>query len=298
MNSETGRDEDGARRWDHPSEHLRRSRIGALIARGRYDDASAALGVCWPEQTLPRQLRAALARGAPERITAFLEEFRSTPSPHFAIPAADLGIPHRPGLAELVLLLSVDAGNAGVEDGLETVVELAGSHMLDLAIGRVTGTEQAPNSLASARARAVALGEPLLGDALGRGMKRATLTLWADHGNPMIEMLAAGGRAIGDQILGPLSERGEEALTLRRTLRAYLATGGRANPTVRELGIHRNTLRHRLERIEALTECSLSSADDRAELWMALRLVTDADPRPADPEPAAGESARAASPRR
>ena len=148
-------------------------------------------------------------------------------------------------------------------------------HLLDLAIGRATTAEQAPSSLASARARAVALGDPPLG-----GSKQSTLTLWADRGNPMIELLASAGRAIGDEILGPLSEDGDEALTLRRALRAYLATGGRASQTAAELGVHRNTLRNRLERIERLTGCSLASADDRAELWMALRLVTDADPRP------------------
>ena len=255
----------------HRREQDRRSRIGLLVARGRYDDAMAALGVCWPDERLPTQLRALLARGTPERSAVFLEAFRGIDPHGFAFPATALGAPHRPGLADIVLLVGTDS-----EDGLTAVIELAGSHLIDLAIGRATTAEQAPVSIASARARAMALGEPLLG-----GTKRATLTLWADRGNPMIEMLASGGRAIGDEILGPLSERTQEALTLRRTLRAYLATGGRANQTVRELSIHRNTLRHRLGRIERLTGCSLASADDRAELWMALRLVTDSDPRPA-----------------
>jgi purine catabolism regulator len=251
-------------------ERERRSRIGVLIARGRYDDALAALSVCWPEQRLPPQLRALLARGTAERAAAFLEAFHGIEPNGFAFPATALGAPSKPGLADLVLLIGADS-----DDQLSPTIDLAREHLIDLAIGRATTTEQAPVGIASARARAVALGEPLLG-----GLKRDTLTLWADRGNPMIEMLASGGRTIGDEILGPLSERTQEALTLRRTLRAYLATGGRANQTVRELSIHRNTLRHRLGRIEQLTGCSLASADDRAELWMALRLVTDSDPRP------------------
>ena len=287
------RDADGDVQQDpERREHQRRSRIGALIARGHYEDAAAALGVCWPEERMPRQLRAALVRGRPERVEAFLERFRSHEPGHFAIPAVDLGIPHRQGFAELVLLLRVDAGigaesgtepgapsgadsDAGAVQQLASVLELSRDHLLDLAIGRATTAEQAPSSLASARARAVALGDPPLG-----GSKQSTLTLWADRGNPMIELLASAGRAIGDEILGPLSEDGDEALTLRRALRAYLATGGRASQTAAELGVHRNTLRNRLERIERLTGCSLASADDRAELWMALRLVTDAAPRP------------------
>lgn len=251
-------------------EHDRRSRIGVLLARGRSDDAEAALGVCWPEQRLPSQIRALLARGTPERTEAFLAAFRRVEPLGFAFWTQALDAPRKPGLADLILLIgSADEGR------LAPTIGLAREHALDLAIGRPTATGQAPVSVASARARAVALGEPPLG-----GMGRSALILWADRGNPMIEMLTSGGRAIGEEILGPLSERTEEALALRRTLRAYLATGGRANQTVRELAIHRNTLRHRLERIERITGCSLASADDRAELWMALRLVTDADPRP------------------
>lgn len=261
-------------------EQHRRSRIGLLLARGRYDDASAALGVCWPEQQLPPQVRALLARGIPERSAEFLEAFRSIVPHGFAFPATAIGAPHHPGLADLILIIDVET-----DDDLTPTIELAREHLVDLAIGRAITTEQAPVSIASARARAMALGEPLLG-----GLKRATLALWADRGNPMIEMLASGGRAIGDEILGPLSERTQEALTLRRTLRAYLATGGRANQAVRELSIHRNTLRHRLAKIEQLTGCSLASADDRAELWMALRLVTDSDPRPTSESETAQES--------
>ncbi|MCB1274677.1 MAG: helix-turn-helix domain-containing protein [Leucobacter sp.] len=284
-------------------EHARRSRIGVLIARGRSEDAAAALGVCWPGERLPRSVRAALARGRPERVEAFAKAFRASEPRHFSIPAADLGIPGRPGFGELVLLLRLDpdggdtadrpddaadgSGDAAAdttpstkeraaqEEPFASVLELCRTHLLDLAIGRTVTLEQAPNSLASARARAVALGDPPLGSS-----KQSALVLWPDRGNPMIELLASGGRAIGDEILGPLSARTDEALTLRRALRAYLASGGRTGRTAAELGVHRNTLRNRLEKIEQLTGCSLASADDRAELWMALRLVTDADPRP------------------
>ncbi|MFC6235141.1 hypothetical protein ACFPZL_08620, partial [Leucobacter soli] len=159
-------------------EQLRRSRVGALIARGRYEDAAAALGVCWPEEHLPRQVRAALARGRPERIDAFLTAFRASAPQHFVIRATELDIPYRQGFAELVLVLRVDddtrfdvgvdadADTAGATDAavdadagpaarLAPIIELCRAHLLDLAIGRAVAVEQAPNSLASARARAV-----------------------------------------------------------------------------------------------------------------------------------------------
>ncbi|GAA2754634.1 hypothetical protein GCM10009870_120 [Leucobacter celer subsp. celer] len=59
---------------------------------------------------------------------------------------------------------------------------------------------------------------------------------------------------------------------LRSTLRAVFEADGQRGPAATALGIHRNTLRDRITRIERLTGRSLTSPDDRAELWFALRL--------------------------
>ncbi|QIM19141.1 PucR family transcriptional regulator [Leucobacter coleopterorum] len=59
---------------------------------------------------------------------------------------------------------------------------------------------------------------------------------------------------------------------LRDTMAAVFHADGQRGPAAATLGIHRNTLRDRLTRIERLTERSLADADDRAELWFALRL--------------------------
>jgi purine catabolism regulator len=81
------------------------------------------------------------------------------------------------------------------------------------------------------------------------------------------------------RVLGPLSlhdpQLGEaDRGLLRETLRAVFEADGQRGPAAAALGIHRNTLRDRLARIERLTARSLGDADDRAELWLALRLET------------------------
>jgi purine catabolism regulator len=74
-------------------------------------------------------------------------------------------------------------------------------------------------------------------------------------------------------LLAPLHEydrrhRGQ----LVASLRAFLDHNGNWEPAARALGVHRHTLRYRIGRVEELTGRSLSVADDRAELWLALRM--------------------------
>jgi PucR C-terminal helix-turn-helix domain/Purine catabolism regulatory protein-like family/GGDEF-like domain len=74
------------------------------------------------------------------------------------------------------------------------------------------------------------------------------------------------------ELLDPLAEydaaRGAELLP---TLTAFLASGGRWAATADALHVHVNTLRHRLERVEALTGRELGCPDDRVDLHLALR---------------------------
>jgi len=66
-----------------------------------------------------------------------------------------------------------------------------------------------------------------------------------------------------------LEEGGDE---LVRTARVYLDEAGSAQRTANALGIHRQTLYHRLERIERLTGLDLDSGRDRLGLHLALVL--------------------------
>lgn len=56
------------------------------------------------------------------------------------------------------------------------------------------------------------------------------------------------------------------------TLRSYYDTNLNINDTAERLYLHINTLRYRLKRIEELTHTSLQKADDRTNLYVALKV--------------------------
>ncbi|MFT2817567.1 PucR family transcriptional regulator [Leifsonia sp. A12D58] len=60
---------------------------------------------------------------------------------------------------------------------------------------------------------------------------------------------------------------------LTQTLRVYLAEHGSWGVTATQLGIHRQTLNSRIQRIETLTGLSMSDPDDRTAAWLAIRAL-------------------------
>ena len=58
---------------------------------------------------------------------------------------------------------------------------------------------------------------------------------------------------------------------LRETVRSYLAHRGQWESAARELGIHRNSLRHRIAVATELIDADLADPDTAATLWIALR---------------------------
>lgn len=60
---------------------------------------------------------------------------------------------------------------------------------------------------------------------------------------------------------------------LTDTLRVFLAENGAQRASATRLGIHRQTLLARIQRIEELTGLSMDRADDRAAAWLALRAL-------------------------
>lgn len=61
---------------------------------------------------------------------------------------------------------------------------------------------------------------------------------------------------------------------LIRTLQVYLANERNHVRTAAELGLHRNSLTHRIRRIEALTGIDFNNVDERFFLELSLRLTT------------------------
>ncbi len=60
---------------------------------------------------------------------------------------------------------------------------------------------------------------------------------------------------------------------LVRTLAAYLRHGGNSTRTANDLFLHRNSLRYRLSRIQALLGLDLDDADTRLALQIGLLLM-------------------------
>ncbi len=79
-------------------------------------------------------------------------------------------------------------------------------------------------------------------------------------------------RAYSENLLAPISEgEGEYGPELLRSLEAFIERNGQWEKAARDLYCHRHTLRYRIRRIEELTGRNLNHAQDRIELWLALR---------------------------
>ena len=82
-----------------------------------------------------------------------------------------------------------------------------------------------------------------------------------------------------EMLLAPIrhhDERHGDAIV--ESLRCWLSHHGQTSPAAAELGVHRHTLRARVQTAATLLQSDLDSPDTRAELWTALRLA-EAPPR-------------------
>lgn len=77
-------------------------------------------------------------------------------------------------------------------------------------------------------------------------------------------------QAFADAVLGPL-DASDRATELLRGLVAYLEHNGQWAAAASALNVHRHTMRNRIEAIERLTGRRMESAQDRQEMWLALR---------------------------
>ncbi|MFV0459219.1 MAG: PucR family transcriptional regulator [Actinomycetales bacterium] len=79
------------------------------------------------------------------------------------------------------------------------------------------------------------------------------------------------------EVLGPLAEEGEELARLRFTLRAYLDAGENASNAAQRIYVHRNTVKHRVER--ALGMLPVPFEQNRLSVALALAYFDRAAPR-------------------
>ncbi len=79
-------------------------------------------------------------------------------------------------------------------------------------------------------------------------------------------------RTYAENLLAPIEDgEGEYGPELLRSLEAFIERNGQWERAARDLYCHRHTLRYRIRRIEDLTGRDLNQAQDRIELWLALR---------------------------
>lgn len=98
---------------------------------------------------------------------------------------------------------------------------------------------------------------------------------WADFGavDPITWLSEHHGEelaALRELTLGPLVEEDPQG-KLMATLRTYLDSPTDLSATANALGVHPNTVRHRLKRIEELVGAPLSSPATLARLWLVTR---------------------------
>lgn len=97
---------------------------------------------------------------------------------------------------------------------------------------------------------------------------------WTEYEGTTVSVLARSHReavAIITGVLGPLASESAGPSKLRDTLFAYLRNDRRWAPTAQELGIHRQTLSYRLNRIQEETGLDLARSSDLSALWIAYQ---------------------------
>lgn len=187
-----------------------------------------------------------------------------------------------PRLPREVRLLRARATADLVEDALGALEGerlLAGVHDDELVV--VCGARRAPavaqlladRGLQVGVGRAVPLEESAAShDTAGHALAAATRTVplrsWDDLADTGVLGLLGADRAaaFARSFLAPLAD--EPALL--QTLAAFLRQHGSRGETAAELGVHRNTVRNRIEHIEALLGSSLDDPQVRVDAWVAL----------------------------
>ncbi|HSC91031.1 MAG TPA: PucR family transcriptional regulator ligand-binding domain-containing protein [Gaiellaceae bacterium] len=126
----------------------------------------------------------------------------------------------------------------------------------------------------------VGVGRPETGRGLGRSLLEARAAIDAGagpiasyHDLGSLELLLglpdANLEAFVDRVLGPVARSGP----LVESLRTLLDSGCRWSEAADKLGVHRHTLRYRMERLQEQTGRHPDTPSERMELWLAVKAV-------------------------
>ena len=186
---------------------------------------------------------------------------------------------HAAGLPALVA-----TQKAGRRELVCAVVDAGGADPVDSAVAARAAVEAAHGTTRAAASR------PASSDALRHSFHEARCALeatrFANGSAPDVASYRDLGaftlllsvqdtealRLYCESVLGPIEDSDERyAGELLRSLEAYIDRNGHWERAAGDCYCHRHTLRYRIKRIEELTGRDLSRANDRVELWLALR---------------------------
>ena len=113
-----------------------------------------------------------------------------------------------------------------------------------------------------------------LGRALAAGDRAPLVYTPALHGGVLRLLETTEARRQAESLLAPVRRHDERhGDAIERSLTVWLAHHGQTSPAAAELGVHRHTLRSRVQTAAALLQRDLDDPDARAELWAALRVL-------------------------
>lgn len=230
------------RRVSREADRRLRSRAVELLATGDLRTAAVLLGAgSGARPRLPRSAAVLRCRGTLPRLEDALDLLEAVPL-LAALASED-------GTTELVAVVRATDAVA--------LAERLATAGLRIGIGETGGREDLPASHATA------------GQALALTSSSVPVVAWSDRVRSGVVSLLDAGRAeaFATSYLAPL---GDDA-TLVDTLDSFLRHHGSLLKVAEDLGVHRNTVRHRVERVESLLGRSLSDPQVRADAWIALR---------------------------
>lgn len=116
--------------------------------------------------------------------------------------------------------------------------------------------------------------------ALAAASSARPVVIWSELARSGVDGLldASALQSFAESLLDAVLAR-QDAGELLEALRAFLTHNGHMGPASGALGVHRNTLRHRLRTAESLLGRSIHDPQFRADLWVALKQLHEARPR-------------------
>lgn len=231
------------RRQTREADREIRARAAQLLCTGDLRTAQVLLGPsAGMRRGLPRHAAVVVARGPRALLEEALEKLEDIGE------LAELTV--RDGLSELTAVLR--------EERVRNCAEHLASGGGRVGVGELTTLSTLPRSHQAACR------------SLEMTSEHSPVVTWERSVNAGVMSLisAESAAAFGERWLAAVDTDAEGVLL--QTLRSFLLNHGSLLKVAADLGIHRNTVRHRVERIQSLLGRSLDDPQVRVDAWVAL----------------------------